>query len=323
MKNDNINYNQPVTKLEDNPLQVKHRLDRGCECKVSCFKDLSPECVYRHRLNIAELTKPEHEMYLMGVTMASLADRSATSRHKERVRQRASYVYQGKKVCLYAFLYLENVTLYHLKRIRNHVLGQGVIPRVHGNTNRKPFNTFSLETYQKVENFFKAFLNLPKDLGSNKTVMINGITRTKIYNAYREYESPSGDEKLLGYTTFRKFLKEQFPNVKFDTKPEAKAMTNEKNLHIIRCDNLETVHEVDGLECDDDDIESSEEIEDYKIEPMESSSVMVNQDSSQVVVYENEIESVVALQAHIGKNGELIYTTTGDGMIYYDADGEP
>ena len=252
--------------------------------------------------------------------MASLADRSATSRQKERVRQRASYVYQGKKVCLYAFLYLENVTLYHLKRIRNHVLSQGVIPRVHGNTNRKPFNTFPLETYQKVENFFKSFLNLPKDLGSNKTVIINGITRIKIYNAYKEYEQISGDEKLLGYTTFRKFLKDQFPNVKFDTKPEVKPI--EKNTHIIRCETLETENEILELECDEDEIEdSSEEIDEYKIETMESSSIMSNQDG-QVIVYENEIESVVELQAHIGKNGELIYTATGEGMIYYD-DGEP
>jgi hypothetical protein len=55
------------------------------------FTDLDPESVNRHRLNIEELTKPEHDMYLMGVTMACLENPEATSKHKERKRQRAKY----------------------------------------------------------------------------------------------------------------------------------------------------------------------------------------------------------------------------------------
>ncbi len=116
------NDDQSNEEIENSVEQVRSRFEYGCECTESCFKHLDPESVFKHRLNVAELTKEEHDMYLMGVTMACLANRKHTHRNKERQRQRASYVYQGRRVCLDSFLYLENVTQYHLKRIRNHVM---------------------------------------------------------------------------------------------------------------------------------------------------------------------------------------------------------
>lgn len=116
------NDDQSNEEIENSVEQVRTRFEYGCECSESCFTHLDPESVFKHRLNVAELTKEEHDMYLMGVTMACLANRKHTHRNKERQRQRASYVYQGRRVCLDSFLYLENVTQYHLKRIRNHVM---------------------------------------------------------------------------------------------------------------------------------------------------------------------------------------------------------
>lgn len=114
----------------------------------------------RHRLNIAELTKEEHDMYLMGVTMACISDPGITAKQRERRRLRAQYVYQGRRVCLSAFLYLENCTLYQLKRIRKHVTTHGVTPRVHGNHGKKPHNVFSLETYRRATEFLKTYIQL-------------------------------------------------------------------------------------------------------------------------------------------------------------------
>lgn len=196
-------------------------MKKGCDCRDNCFRGLSPENVYKHRLNIAELTKAEHDMYLMGVTMACLANPSETSRHKARRRLRASYVYQGRRVCLEAFLYLENVTHYQLKRIRHHVITHGVAPRVHGNIGKKPYNTFSLDIYKHATEFLKQYLDqhsggAAKD---SKKIFIQGDTRRNLYDAYREYgEILEPGIKLMGYSTFRCFMKEQFPHIKFCTK---------------------------------------------------------------------------------------------------------
>lgn len=210
--NDQENYDSSDAE-DDSPECVEIRLKKGCECKFNCFKDLDAEQVYRHRLNIAELTKDEHDMYLMGVTMASISNVKKTSRQKDRQRNRASYVYQGKRVCLEAFLFLENVTLYHIKRIRNHVLKHGVVPRTHGNIGKKPHNTFSLDMYKNLENYIKKFLG-PHVVDFNKNQVIYGVTRVEIYNSYKDH-GRKADEKLVGYSTFRRFMKKQFPHIKF------------------------------------------------------------------------------------------------------------
>lgn len=198
--------------LESSVSEVVERLAAGCECQGVCFKDLQAESVYRHRLNIAELTKTEHDMYLMGVTMACLSNRTETNRHKERIRQRAVYVFQGKKVCLDAFIYLENVTQYHLKRIRRHVMVHGVTPRVHGNVRKKPHNALSLDLYKFAEHFVKSeLMQYTNDL--NKSVIVVNEPRINLYHRFRE--NCLTDGKLMSYSTFRHFLKKQFPHVRF------------------------------------------------------------------------------------------------------------
>ncbi|XP_018401755.1 PREDICTED: uncharacterized protein LOC108778925 [Cyphomyrmex costatus] len=211
------------TKLEDNLSQVVERFKKGCECvDDECFKGLNPEIVYRHRLNIAELTKAEHDMYLMGVTMACLTDPYQTARHTERRRLRAQYVYQGRRVCLDAFLYLENCTHYQLKRIRKHLMTHGVTPRVHGNHGKIPHNTFSLETYKIAMEFLKNFIEMQEAkqrsrLAKNAPLHLpSDLTRKTVHDLYMQFcKKVSPNVKKLGYSTFRRFLKVQFPQVKF------------------------------------------------------------------------------------------------------------
>lgn len=196
-------------------------------------------------------------MYLMGITMASLANPAETSRHKVRRRLRACYVYQGRKVCLEAFLYLENVTHYQLKRIRQHVMTHGVAPRIHGNVGKKPYNTFTLDIYKHATNFLKEYLkqhaNSPKDVQpsgegkkGSKTIIIQGDSRKHLFEAYKEYgEILEPGVKLMGYSTFRAFMKDQFPHVKFATKKQeipkdmipfrsGKCMSYDKNKDPVR-----------------------------------------------------------------------------------------
>ncbi|CAL7939688.1 unnamed protein product [Xylocopa violacea] len=211
------------TKLEDSPAQVLERFKRGCECQDDqCFKGLNPETVYRHRLNIAELTKAEHDMYLMGVTMACLTNPYETARHTERRRLRAQYVYQGRRVCLDAFLYLENCTHYQIKRIRKHIMTHGVTPRVHGNHGKVPHNTFSLDIYKIATEFLKNFIELQEAKQKTKVAkstqlhLPSDITRKIVYDSYIQYcRKMSPGIKIMGYSTFRRFMKVQFPQVKF------------------------------------------------------------------------------------------------------------
>lgn len=211
------------TKLEENSSQVEERFKQGCECQDDqCFDNLNPEIVYRHRLNIAELTKTEHDMYLMGLIRSCLSNPFETTKHTERQRLRTQYVYQGRKVCLEAFLYLENCTHYQVKRIRKHLSVHGVTPRVHGNCGKVPHNTFSLDTYQIATNFLKDFVKTQEIKQKTKAsknsplYLPADITRKTVHDMYKDFcKSKSPDIKIMGYTTFRRFLKLQFSQLRF------------------------------------------------------------------------------------------------------------
>lgn len=140
---------------------------------------------------------------------------------------------QGKRVCLTAFLYLEHVTLYQMKRIRKHLQHHGVSPRIHGNHGRKPSNTLPLDIYQHatyfVQNFIEQHHVKSNTTDSSKTKTTNkstcyrlpaDYTKKTLHDEYRRYceqSMPTG--KIMQYSTFTNFFKKQFPNVKF-RKPE-------------------------------------------------------------------------------------------------------
>ena len=100
-----------ISKLDENVREVGLRLKKGCECQEqNCFDGFDSEVVYKHRLNIDELSKLEHDMYLMGITMACMESPDETNRHKERKRLRAKYRFKVKvhvaklyHICFYYF----------------------------------------------------------------------------------------------------------------------------------------------------------------------------------------------------------------------------
>lgn len=208
MKEKTIVKDYSHQNLESTAAEVDEKLKNGCECTVSCFNDLDPEMVYRHRLNIAELTKNEQDFYLMGMARAALIDRKEPG--STRKRKRLSYTHMGKKVCLFAFLYLENITIYQLKKIRGHVMTNGVVAIEHGNSHKIPHNAFPLDLYKKVDNFLRGHLNIDKQ-HPNKSILLTQPL-SKIYQDYKDQDKNA--QQYMGYTTFRTFFKKQFPQVK-------------------------------------------------------------------------------------------------------------
>ena len=206
------------TTLETNLSEVSKRLEGGCGCELECLSDLDAEFVWRHRCNIAELSKGEHDMYLMGIMMASLANPRATSKHKERQRNRNKYIFQGKEICQEAFLYLENVTIYQLKSIRKHVIDNGVVPRVHRNTGKKPHNVLELDHYQLCHRFVEDLLEKERG-GNRKKTFLADLTCKKLHSSYLKYFADLGmDNKTMAYSTFRHFVHQRFPQLKFTSR---------------------------------------------------------------------------------------------------------
>ena len=110
----------------------------------------------------------------------------------------------------------------------------GVTPRVHGNHGKRPHNRFSLDIYQQATAFLQSYIqraqnNQPgrsnqqsnkmkgKERSSASSIVLPpDITCKTVHSAYKEYmEHFEPGTKWLGFSTFRHFMKRQFPLVKF------------------------------------------------------------------------------------------------------------
>ena len=80
---------------------------------------------------------------------------STAARHKEGERKKAytSFFHQGKPVCSRTFQFLHGIGIKRLKNLMTSVKNNGLTPRVHGNTNRKPKHALSYTTTEFVVQF--------------------------------------------------------------------------------------------------------------------------------------------------------------------------
>ena len=114
------------------------------------------------RLNFSELTTEQLDLVIMGQLIAnsSTSDTVVTeSRHKATERRKAytRHFHQGRPICPAMFRFLHRIGTKRLKNIAKSVADHGVVPRVHGNTNRLPKHTLSLNSVEYVVRFLINF----------------------------------------------------------------------------------------------------------------------------------------------------------------------
>ena len=115
----------------------------GCQCSKKCSAQFSPRYILEARARCFDLSHGELDMVILGQLFASTnaSDMVAVeSRHTERERQRVHTMYShaGKGVCVKTFRFLHTVGEKRLKNLYKSFKENGLTPRVHGNTHRRP-----------------------------------------------------------------------------------------------------------------------------------------------------------------------------------------
>ena len=101
------------------------------------------------------------EMYIMG-SIKRVGSKNMTSKRKERKRLRYEYSFQEQGICRQAFLIINDITEKVLKNINKHVSAAGAIPRVHGNTGKKPLHALK---YEDIHNAITFITNYAAEVG--------------------------------------------------------------------------------------------------------------------------------------------------------------
>lgn len=132
------------------------RVASGCGCVQNCVNNIDKSLIQTHVDNLREMTKDEKELYVMGALQKINPD-SKRSRYGDRKRTRYEYKYEGNSICKNAFLIIYDVRNFTLKSLIKHMAVNGNVPRVHGNSRRKPHHALSFGDVERVVKFIAAY----------------------------------------------------------------------------------------------------------------------------------------------------------------------
>lgn len=69
----------------------------------------------------------------------------------------ATFTHQGKPVCIRVFKFLHGIREKQLKNLKKSVKLNGLCPKVHGDTNRRPKHTLSFTSTEYVMRFILSY----------------------------------------------------------------------------------------------------------------------------------------------------------------------
>lgn len=196
--------------------RVSGFMTSGCGCNKRCSQQFSLEYVTAVRASCAELSHCELDMAILGQLMAGMNSSSTVStsaRHKEGERHKSytSFSHQGKPVCLCMFRFLHGIGMKRLKNLMRSLKENGLTPRVHGNSKRKPKHALSFSSTEYVVRFLFTYAEqhalllpgrVPGYSRSDIQLLPSSVSKRAVWRVYHEAAEAVDEIHPVAYTTF-------------------------------------------------------------------------------------------------------------------------
>src|SRR6185369_14952176 len=135
-------------------------LEKGCNC--GCSSRISKEEFAELRESFQALSKVEQDIFLMAQLKAMDGGSISTSRHlKKKTRSNKRTFYQcdhNTLLCQETYLNMLGIGRTYLENIRNHLINNSLLPRIHGNIKRMPQWKTKMVIDKNVAEVIKNFL---------------------------------------------------------------------------------------------------------------------------------------------------------------------
>ena len=199
----------------------------GCGCKKKCSSQFSADHFRDMRAQCYELSHSELDMVLLGQLVASTnsSDGVVTmSGHlkQERRKQYTIYHHAGKTVCGKTFRFLHTVGKKRLKNLAKSLKDNGLSPRVHGNTKKRPKHSLSFESTEYVLRFLLSYAEqsglllpgrVPGYSRSDIKLLPSSVSKRGIWKIYCAAAAEKVDTHAVAYTTFCRLWRLLLPSV--------------------------------------------------------------------------------------------------------------
>ena len=176
------------------------------------------------RASCAELTPTELDMVIMGqlaARMNSSETVSTTASHKHE-KCYTSFTHQGKPVCVRMFCFLHGVGEKRLKNLTKSLKRNGLCPRVHGNTNKRPKHALSFSSTEYVVRFLFSFAEqhalllpgrIPGYSRDDLQLLPSSTSKRAVWKVYHEAAEAESTIHPVAYSTFCYLWRTLVPSV--------------------------------------------------------------------------------------------------------------
>ena len=198
----------------------------GCGCSKKCSSQFSVDYVRDIRAQYYDLTRSELDMVLLGQLMASTNTSEKVvveSGHLEAERKRAytTFYHAGKVVCGKTFRFLHTVGSKRLKNLAKSLKNNGLTPRIHGNTQKRPKHSLSFESTEFVIRFLLSYAEqnalLPGRVpGYSRTdikLLPSSVSKRGIWKTYHGAAEEEEAIHAVAYSTFCQLWRSLLPSV--------------------------------------------------------------------------------------------------------------
>ena len=213
-----------------------------CGCRKKCLDKFDAGEVLQMQLNFAEMEKSEMDLLVLGLLESSKYSVDTTTRGSKRKKQWYKYTFQGEEICPGGFRCLYNVGVKQFKNLKKHLEENGPVPRVHGNTGKKPKHALTYPVVCAVVTFLKNYTDIfgipqPAPLhgraGTAPTYLPASNTVADIHKSYVSSCSET-NVQAVGYHSFRSIWRQCLPFIQImsprtDVCPRCEACR--RNIH--------------------------------------------------------------------------------------------
>src|SRR6266542_7078202 len=194
-------------------------LEKGCDC--GCSSRIPKEQFAELRESFQALTKSEQDIFLMAQLKTMDGGLTSTSRclkKKTRSNKRTFYHWDhNTPLCQETYLNMLGIGRTYFENIRNHLINNGLLPRIHGNIKRMPQWKTKMVIDKNITKVIKNFLENYAEVHGlpSSGRSINRITQSIVFLptkmsyklVYRDFLADLEEDnklKSLKYDAFRK-----------------------------------------------------------------------------------------------------------------------
>ena len=204
----------------------------GCGCKKGiggkpCSTQFSQEYLVSTRQSCAELSRSELDLVILGELFACTNRSSGvvtSSRHTagERERSSTAFCHQGRPVCVKTFRILHGIGEKKFKNLMKSLKEDGLAPRVHQNTKRKPHNALSFTSVEYVIRFLLTYTEqnalllpgrVPGYSRADIKLLPSSVSKRGIWRVYHAAAEVDDTIHAVAYSTFCKLWNTLLPSV--------------------------------------------------------------------------------------------------------------